>query len=515
MKLTKEHLKTPAATAVISAFVYGIVTHSFALNNLLQNHDNIASQPGGYGAGVALGRWLLELLGLFFDKIGLNYNLSVVNGLAYIVLIALAAGLLVLVLRIRKRGSAALIGMLLVAFPTVTATMVYRYTAPFYGISLVCAILAVWVLQNRKWGFVPSALLVTCSMGIYQAYVPLTIGLFVLLLIRQALEEGDDIKKLILRGLYDCGALILGLALYFVGQTACQNFFGVALTEYQGVSSMGNLTLDRLPALIWQAFYTVCALPLQDFCGVANRALMRIAYLLLSVLSIGMVIWILLRKKKGILSWVAVLLLCVLFPVAVGFILVMCPDGWVYSLMVHSFALLGCAPLVLLECLPEQERPLWKRCIDALKKGTLLLVVLLVVYYGYYANVNYTALYYANRQIENYLNSVVVQVRMTEGFTPEKQWAVLGDIDDPLFGSPWEEDAIYGGLGFTQYLLNQYSRNDWIENYIGYEVPQVSDEKLAELKNSEEVQAMPCYPSEGSIKVIGETVVIKFQELDS
>lgn len=515
MKITKEHWKTPEAAAVVSAFAYGLLTHSFALNNILHNHDNIASQPGGYGAGVALGRWLLELLGLFFEKIGLNYNLSVINGLLYIVLIAVSAGFLVSVLRIRKRKSAALIGMLLVAFPTVTATMIYRYTAPFYGVSLLCAVLAVWVFPRRKYGFAASVLLITLSMGIYQAYIPLTIGLFVLVLLRQALEDGAEVKKLILCGLSDCAALILGLVLYFVGQNACQNIFDVALTEYQGVSSMGNLTLSQLPSLIWQAFYTVCALPLQDFCGVANRALMRLAYLFLGILSVAMAVYILVRKKKGFLLSAAVCLLGILFPIAVGFIMVMCPDGWVYSLMVHSFALLGCAPLVLLECLPETEMDIWQRGGAVLKKGVGLLTALLVVYYGYYANVNYTALHFANRQIENYLNSVVIQVRMTEGFTPDKEWAMIGDIDDPLFGSPWEEDAFYGGLGFTEYLLNQYSRNDWIENYIGYEIPVADAEEISRLNSLEQVQNMPCWPSEGSVQVIGDTVVIKFQNLDS
>lgn len=511
MKFTKEQLKTPEATAVISAFLYGIATHSFALNNLLHNHDNIASQPGGYGGGVSLGRWLLEILGLTVDKVGLNYNLSMVNGLLYIMLLAVTAGFLVSVLRIRKKVSAGLIGMLFVAFPTVTATMIYRYTAPFYGVSALAAVLAVWVLQRYKWGFVPSVLLMTCSLGIYQAYIPLTIGLFVLILIQQTLREELDLKKLILRGLYDCAALILGLLLYFLGLKACEAIFGGSLTSYQGVGSMGNLSLSQIPELVWEAFYTVCALPVQDFCGVANRAMMRIGYLLLGVLSLGMIAYILIAKVKKPLIAAATCLLCLLFPVAVNFIIIMCPDGWVYTLMVHGLALLACAPLVLLECMPSMEGK-GKRLLSG---GLGLITAMLVFYYGYYANVNYTATYYCNRQIENYLNSVVVQVRMTEGFTPDKEWAILGDIDDPLFHSPWEEDAIYGGLGFTQYLLNQYSRNDWIENYIGYTVPQVSEEKLALLSGTEEVQNMPCWPSEGSIQVIDDTVVIKFQDLES
>lgn len=512
MKLNKEHMKTPEAAAVIAAFLYGIFTHSFALNNILHNYDNIASQPGGYGGGISLGRWLLEIMGILIDKVGLNYNLSVVNGIIYIILVAVSAGLLVSVLQIRSKKSAALIGMLFVAFPTVTTTLVYRYTAPFYGVSLLFAVLAVWVLRRYKRGFALSVLLITCSLGIYQAYIPLTIGLFVLLLIQQALSGDADAKSVIYRGLYDCAALILGLLLYFVGMKASEALTGGTLTDYQGVGSMGSLSLAELPSLIWKAFYTVCTLPLQDYCGIANRAMMRIAYLLLGILCIAMVVYILIAKVRKWDVAIITCLLCLVFPIAVNFIVVMVPDGWIYTLMVYSFTLLTCMPLVLFECLPPMDGVLKKgKCI--LAKGIGLLAALLVFYYAYYANVNYTALHYANRQIENYLNSVVIQVRMTEGFTPDKEWAFIGDIDDPLFSSPWEDETTYGGLGFTEYLLNQYSRPDWIENYIGYDVPTASDETIAQLSNTEEVRNMPCWPSEGSVKVIEDMVVIKFQDL--
>ena len=123
--------RTPEFTAAAAAVVYGFLVHSFAWNNILSNHDNIATQPGGFGMGVALGRWFLEYLGTFVDKIGLAYNLPSVNGMAYVFVLAVSAAFLVSVLRVENKVSAGLIGALFVAFPTVTATMIYRYTVFF------------------------------------------------------------------------------------------------------------------------------------------------------------------------------------------------------------------------------------------------------------------------------------------------------------------------------------------------------------------------------------------------
>lgn len=502
--------KTPEFAAFVAAVVYGFLVHSFAFNNILHNHDNIASQPGGYGMGVDMGRWVLEFFGRFMDKAGLNYNLPSVNGMVYIVILAMAAAVMISALKIRSHVSAVIIGALFVAFPTVTTTMIYRYTAFFYGVSTLLAVLAVWVLGRFRWSVAVSAVLIGISMGIYQAYAPLTIGLMVLQLILLGLEGSMDGKKLVIRGLWDCLALVLGLGLYFAGMKLTNAFFGIGLVEYQGISTMGNLTVSQLPRVALNALKAVCCLPLRDYCGVANRALMRISYLLLGICSAAVVLWIFVKKIRNPFTCVIIALLCIAFLLAVGFIEVMVPDGWVYTLMVYSFVLLAIAPLAYLEHLPREKK---NHVTQIARKAICLLAVVLVLFYGYYANVNYTAVYFVGEQIDNYLSGVVVKATMTEGYTTDKQWAILGDVQDPLFGCPWDEEITYTGLGFTQYILNQYSQGDWIENYIGYDLPMASEEAKLELVATEEVKAMPCYPDAGSIRIVGDTVVVKFQDI--
>ena len=71
----------------------------------------------------------------------------------------------------------------------------------------------------------------------------------------------------------------------------------------------------------------------------------------------------------------------------------------------------------------------------------------------------------------------------------------------------------YGGIEFTEWMLQRYSWGEWIRNYFGYTFPVASDNEIAELNKSDEVRNMPCWPNEGSIKVIDDTVVIKCQDL--
>lgn len=504
--------KTPEGTAALAALISGVIFHAFALINVLHNFDDIASLPGGYGGGVTLGRWLLDIIGRLAEKCGLNYNLPVINGLIFLLLLSVTAGFLVSTLEIRKKGSAALVGMLFVVFPTVSATLFYRFTAPFYGIGILLAVLSVWVLRRGRLGLLLSALLLGCSMGIYQAYAPIAISLMVLLLIRQALQGESDVWALIRSGLYDCAALALGALFYFICMKISVWFTDAQLGAYQGIDTMGQLSLTDIPRLLYQALDTFCDIASRDYCGVSGRKVIQLSYRALGVVSVVMLVYVLVQKIKKPLLILAVGLLCVLFPIAVNFIVIMCPDGWIYTLMVYSFVLVPCFPLVLAECLPAGEGN-QERIKGILIKIVGLVVAFLVFCYGYYDNVNYSALYFANRQVENYVSSIVTQVRMTEGFTPEKEWALIGQISDPLLKSDWDEEAYYGGNSFAQHLLINYSRNDWFENYVGYSLPLAEAQAVEILAQMEEVKAMPCWPSQGSVQVIGETVVIKFQEL--
>ena len=121
--------------------------------------------------------------------------------------------------------------------------MFFRYTAVYYGIAILLSVLAAWILERTKYGVLLSALFTALSLGIYQAYVPLTIGIFVLILIRQTLQESVPVKDVVKNGIRQCVALILGLALYFICLKITLWIYKTSLSDYQGVGEMGQLSL--------------------------------------------------------------------------------------------------------------------------------------------------------------------------------------------------------------------------------------------------------------------------------
>lgn len=507
MKLRKMY-KTPEGTAFTWALAVGFLTHLFALINVIHNYDSIHYMPYGQGSGIYSGRFTLSVLGGLAEKLGGNTNLPVFNGLVFLVLIALSAYFLVSVLSIRSRGSAALIGMVLAVFPTAASTMIHRFTATYYGLAVLLAVLAVWILDTSKWGLLISALCTAVSLGIYQALVPVTISIMVLLLIQQTLRGDSGFFAIVKRGLYYCAALILGLALYFVLLKVCLRLYHTELIDYQGINEMGRISLTALPGLILGAVKKVLLMVRWDYCGLTSTASLKLAYLCLGGASLVMTAYILIVKVKKPLMVLLTAVLWFLFLVAVNFIYIQCPESYIYTLMVYSFALLACAPIVVFECLPREEEKKQKRKL-LMSKGIAIALSVMIFSYAYLANTNYTAIYYADRQVENYLNAMIAQIRMTEGFDTEKEWAFIGSISDPLLRFSWQNEMTYGGFTGPDDMLSCHSTFSWMNHYMGY-YPQFADEeRIAELSALEEVRSMPVWPNAGSVKAIGNTMVIK------
>lgn len=496
--------------SAIAAFFFGLVVHFFALTTMLHNLDNIAT-PVGIGAGVTSGRWFLDLMGWGVAKFMVgSYNLHWFNGLVYLLILAAAAYFLVEVLEIRSRLFAVLTGMALISFPAAAEIILFRFTCIQYAVAMLFSIMAVWSMKKWKYGFVLSVLLSTCSLGIYQAFLPMTVSLFVLILLRQTLEGEEKVSRLFLRGVCYCCCIVAALVLYLLIVKVTTLPYANSLDTYQGMDQMGKMNLQDLPKLVVNAFVTFFTAPRHGY-KIIQTTFMSLLYIGLGTAALGVMGYILIVRLRKLGNVLFAAFLCIVFPVAVNLVTIMSPDAGISTMMVYSYVLVMILPLLALDVLlPDENLAAFLR--SAGKKGVCLLLGLLIFCNTYYTNMNYQIAYYHTQQTENYMNGLIVQVRMTEGYTPEKKWVFLGDIRDPLLDNFWMdigEDLGYSRNYPVTYLVQFYSWESWISSYVGYSIPFAGDDEKTELRQTDAVKEMPVWPSQGSIKVIDDYVVIK------
>ena len=102
----------------------------------------------------------------------------------------------------------------MIAFPSITSMMFYSFTAPYYGLAICFPVIAVCLYKQFQFGFIISAICIAISMGIYQAYLPLTITLFVLFLLTECIRKEWGIIETLKKGIKSVSTILLGIIFY-------------------------------------------------------------------------------------------------------------------------------------------------------------------------------------------------------------------------------------------------------------------------------------------------------------
>lgn len=512
MTFRLNHQKKEAAKTLIWIFLFGILVHIYGLVNTLSNYDDIIIQPTGVGTSIIVGRWFLRTLDVLTSTLGINYNLPWINGILFIFLASLSSLLVISALGIGKQTYALLIGFAMVSFPAVTSAMFFKYTVPYYGLSLFFAAAAVWLTVKWKHAFPFSVVLLALSLGLYQAYFPVAVTLFLLILIKHSFDETITFSALVKRSFYFLATLAAGLIVYFVVLKLYLSAVNNELISYQGLSDVGSVSISEYPHFVLECVKNFFLMPLNGYCNLATGRLLKGSYLVLGGLSLLLIMISLIKIRKNVFKCIAFSFFCLLLPVGINLISIMSPDSDIYTIMVYPFVFVLCLPVVLVnELYAKTDKS--SKLTTLLSTGTVFFASLIVAMNAYYANVNYSSLFYANRQVENYFSSITTQVHMTEGYDTSKKWALLGDVDNKYFNArEWGKPHIYGGNVDAAYLANAYSRIYWMQNYLGHTGNYASEWELAELAKLPEIVEMPTWPDYGSIKITDEYVIIKLGE---
>lgn len=490
-------------------FVIGMLVHSFFLNNVLKNYD--ATIIKGYGSGVTSGRWLLDWAGGHFSEVWGDYNIPYFTGMIALFVFSLAVGFIVEILEIHNILTAILVGVILICFPSTTTTMLFTYTTLFDAIAVLLAVLSVYVTEKYKYGWCVATVLMACSLGIYQAYLPMMITLFLLLGMKKLYYEYEDRRIIYFSALKYIGAIVGSLAVYYLVLMWRLAHTGSKLSTYRGIDEMGSLDGNIL-AVIFNTYSDYFGYQFYKNTGIAKTLVSVSVFYIMQGVTIALLALLIYRAwKKSRVNGVLLLIASLVLPLAINSIDIMCSKTDVSTLMAYTMLFVLVIPLVFFEWLVDNEENK-RNIISISRRITIGLLVVVSLNYAYQANGCYANMYYSNQQAVNYLNGVFTQVRSTEGFTSSKKWVLIGkDFNDPMYDNPWNVfEFQYGGSELM--MMNGYFRDIYINQFLGMKVSYASEEEKQQLMKNPQVLNMPKYPDNGSIQVIDDYVIIKIAE---
>ena len=490
-----------------AAVLLGFLTHSYAFLNKFTNHDDL-NQMFYAGYGTASGRWLLPPV-LRLDG---DMSMPWIIGVLSLVCLALTACLTVTLLRIRSPLGCGLTAALLMSFPAVTATFGYMFTASGYFFSLFLAVLAAYAACRRGWrGSLLGVLLLTLSMSIYQAYLPAAAVLMAGALLLESLDGIRSPRQLLGKGLrlvLTLGAAV-GAYLLTVRLTASSG----GLTDYEGIADMGKVSPAQLPRLVFYAYRKYWFFFWKNDWGCHLRFL-RWGFLLAALGSLCLGAALLRRRRPGPVRTVLALVLGALYPLAGTFIYVMVPKGSVHIHMLYPMVFVLPLPLALLEyAAPGEEEPR-NGLLPQIVSWVLVLTLGLTAYsYWLTDNNAYLKADFAMRQCTAWSDRLVARIEDCPGYEPGMKAVLLGSDQREEALSPTPELDLSRLVGIFDLgdLRTYFTYQHFLRYFLACRDPVFTGESetAALYAAKPEVQAMPLYPRQGSVKVVDGAVVVK------
>lgn len=503
----------------LSGILIGLLTHFPVLINRFPNSDSMANFYFDQNM-ITSGRWFLTVA----CGISSYYDLGWLIGVLSIVYIAVAAVFVCEFFEIRSLVNRGLIAALLVTFPAICATFSYMYTMDGYMIGLILAVLAAYVTKRYRYGFVPGAFCLAFCLGIYQAYLAVTILLCIFYLIIKCLEN----KKI--AELWSAGwrFLVMGIsggALYMGILKILLAIQGKELDSYQGIDEMGSFSAAELPGLVAAAVKDFGAFALKGNILI-NNGFSLVAVVLLVVVAICAALFCFAKigGKRRYINLLFILVFAAMLPVATNVVMIVSAEAYYHLLMRLQWVMYPVFAVVLTDAASGYVKSIEK---DFLKtkagrryaKGILagsIVTFLSAAGLSYcFLLMDNIAYFNMNERYEKtyaYCLRLLDRMEETPGYEPGMPVAMIGVVNEENYPNTdittEVTDRISGtGGSILIYKGEQYAA--FMKHYMNVTFETIEGDALIEIYQSEEYRQMDSFPAANSMQVVDGILYVK------
>lgn len=532
---TREIVCTIAATAIWYLFAHG---YRFANN--IHSHDALTDiwQNDSFWE-ISLGRFVNPVLIFLRGNLGSPWLICS----CAMVWICLGNSLLVHLLKVKKLLTIVIITGVMVCNPTLTSlNAAFLPWVDCYGLALFLSILGVLLCKKGGWRCCACGVAaMMLAMGIYQAYICVSIVLMMILLLREG-QENTELKAVVKRAVYYGSMLFFSALLYYLVWKIMLAVFNIGAADgYNGMASLGDFSEMSFLSLlvmayekVFQYFWIPDTFVTITFRGVSLsivwKYILRCANIVVTASLIWNVTVMNIKRKTRLWQRLFQAGLLLLLPAGMNFVCIM-SKGMEHVLMVYAFWLLYVLAVVMAEAGHSQEAGVFgeadlaraakvpgeagserkaghfREAVSGWKRIVVWLSVVCVIWSNVvYANQTYLKKELQERAVISLMTRIVTEIEEVEGYIPGvTPIAFSGTFEN----SPYLQEIVRFedlrpyGMGNTTltYMGTDYA-------FLQYEVSVLMNyTRIA--ATEPEVMSMPTYPSPGSIGYVGDILVIK------
>lgn len=510
IEILKKKIKREWKIPFISAVFLGLLIHFPAWMQDVPNHDGLASVYFDQNM-ITSGRWFLTV------ACGLSsyYTLPWLTGLLSLLWISITAVLLVEILQVTKTEWIVIISGMLVSFPTLASTYAYIFTADGYMLALLLAVLAVFLTQKYKKGFLWGGICLAFSMGTYQAYLPFCILLCMYVLIQDFLGKKSK-KEKITSVFKSLGMGIEGVALYYVILQVLLKVQGKVLDTYQGISGMTTIGGTSLIGTVKEMYQDFFAFVLK------GNILFNNIFSLVAVIAIGVLLCIvvvrLVKERKlwrNVFFWIVLIIFAILVPLAANIILFISPQVGYHLLMRYQYVLLLILSVAFISNYgwvndTTEKVPAWS---GGMQWALLLGAVVLCFNFAISVNIGYSNLHKRYEKTYAYCLRLADRIEQTEGYYTGMPVVIMGMVGDENFPTTDVTGDVTGNMiGICGDFLcyNGQNYQDFFKHYLGITIEIVDQETVGEIYNTSAIyQSLDSFPGANCTQVVNGVLYVR------
>lgn len=504
-----KHWKIP----IISTLLIGVLAHGYAFFNYLPTWDSIQNVQG-VGITYTSGRWFLPFMGKLFSE----YSLPFVNGIISLIFITFSVILILKIYDIRNSLFSILISGIIVTFPTVSSAFAFMFTADCYMVSFALSLLSVYICKKYpRFGFLPASSCVCFSIAIYQAFLSVTIISVITLFIIDLFFNKPTIKKLFINYYKYVLSVFIGYILYTIALKISLKLTGQALSEYQGLNSVGLLSLPEFVSAIKINILKLISLFGFELSGIEGRTqaigiytVLNLAFLLLFAL---IVIYCIIREKKYKNPLISLIIAgsFALIPFSICLFRYFSTEVVYDTLMMFSAVFLYLMFIIIIAKSQHSSR-----IISLIKSASVIVICCLITYNTINANVNYFYMDMRYERTFNLASDILDDICETPEYLSETDKVAVWGANAKLLQNDHEYNPtlpfIRGSEDTHNVLISQRHYKVFWFNFFGMDINTATADEVYEISKTEEFKNMPCYPQKGYIKCINKIIVVKLCE---
>lgn len=502
---------------VISSFIFGLLAHAFRYFNTMFSADILnrvfideAVIIGKYEQG----RFFNHVFMLFRNLYAAPWLIGAVS----ILFVALSAYLITDLFNINSIAGISLLSGLFVVNHTLTLiNSSFVYVADVYMETVFLYTLAGYILvKQSKWYFVVlSAVLTFLGLGAYQSYVPI-VPLIVLIWSVFKAFDNEEIGLIIRKNIAMLISIVISAVLYVLGILGFIYGNGLKLaSRSKGLKSVYKNGISGVFVLIKDTYMYVLKFFLQR--TFYNSNILRITNGIIIIFLVAGIVIVLLKKKTNVVNRVYAIFAIALLPFVMNAVFFLFGEKTFHHLMTYHFLYLYIFAFLLGDYLYK---------MNAFKKNFLNMHINKVSYICIgvviYASILFSNDIYLKKALE-YEDTQLVFNRIIERIEELDNYKVDKENELVFIGNLAQSDLALQRYGFEQ-LYDDFSMSSsfatttyikykgFIEYIMNYPITVVDKDAADEYANMQEVIDMPCFPTNGSVKVIDGKIIVKISE---